>query len=371
MNAVLVERFAGGSGMVGQLFIWLTLAAETALLFVAAQAGFIDGPRVMSNMANDCWLPRRFAQLSDRLSMQDGILLISAASAGTLLYTGGDTSTLVLMYSINVFLTFSLSESGMVRYWFRERKKFPDWKNHILIHIIGLILCVSILVVAVFEKFREGGWITLLVTSLLITLCLVIKRHYEGVRQNLRRLDEIMNALPALPSGSHEPLDPKLPTAVLLVGGYGGLGIHQLLTIQRLFPGTYKNMLFMSVGVIDAASMKGVAEVDELKRHTEEGLKRYAELARRLGFHADYRFSIGTEVVAEAERLSLEVGKEFPRAIFFTGKLIFEKERWFQRLLHNETAYQLQRRLQFAGLNAMVLPVRIIQEAVSTRQAAA
>ncbi|HTT69773.1 MAG TPA: APC family permease [Anaeromyxobacteraceae bacterium] len=370
MNAVLVERFAGGHGTAGQLFIWLTLAAETALLFVAAQAGFIDGPRVMSNMANDSWLPRRFAQLSDRLSMQDGILLISAASAATLLYTRGDTSTLVLMYSINVFLTFSLSESGMVRYWFRERAKYPDWKNHILIHLIGLVLCVSILVVAIFEKFRQGGWITLLVTSLLITLCLVIKRHYEGVRKNLRRLDEIMNALPALPGGAHEPLDHKIPTAVLLVGGYGGLGIHQILTIQRLFPGTYKNLLFMSVGVIDAASMKGVAEVDVLKRHTEEGLKRYAELARRLGFHADYRFSIGTEVVAEAERLALEVGQEFPRAIFFAGKLIFERERWFQRLLHNETAYQLQRRLQFAGLNAMVLPVRVISEVAGQRKAA-
>jgi len=66
--------------------------------------------------------------------------------------------------------------------------------------------------------------------------------------------------------------------------------------------------------------------------------------------------------VAEAERLSLEVAKEFPRVVFFAGKLIFEKERWYQRFLHNETAYQLQRRLQFAGLNAMVLPVRVLQE---------
>jgi hypothetical protein len=71
--------------------------------------------------------------------------------------------------------------------------------------------------------------------------------------------------------------------------------------------------------------------------------------------------SIGTEAVAEAEQLCLSVGKEFPRALFFAGKLVFEQERWYQRLLHNETAYQLQRRLQFAGLNAMVLPVRVLE----------
>ncbi len=371
MNAVLAEAFAGGWGRWGQIFIWLTLAAETALLFVAAQAGFIDGPRVMSNMANDSWLPHRFGQLSDRLSMQHGILLISAASAGTLLYTRGDTSTLVLMYSINVFLTFSLSESGMVRYWIRERRKYPDWYRHIVIHVIGLVLCLSILVVNLVEKFREGGWVTLVTTAILIGVCFLIKRHYEHVKKNLRRLDDISAALPAHPGADGEQLDPKLSTAALLVGGYGGLGLHQILAIHRLFPGTYKNLMFLSVGVIDAATMKGVAEVEELRRKTEDGLRRYVDVARRIGFRADYRMSIGTEAVAEAERLCVEVSRDFPRALFFAGKLVFQKERWFQRLLHNETAYQLQRRLQFAGLNAMVLPVRVLEAAAAKEVARA
>ncbi|HEX9241166.1 MAG TPA: APC family permease [Anaeromyxobacter sp.] len=363
MNAVLVEAFAGGWGAPGQVFIWLTLAAETALLFIAAQAGFIDGPRVMSNMANDSWLPHRFAQLSDRLSMQHGILLISVASAGTLLYTRGDTTTLVLMYSINVFLTFSLSETGMVRYWIRERKKYPDWYRHIVIHVIGLVLCLSILVVNVVEKFGEGGWITLVTTALLIGLCLAIKRHYEGVKHHLRRLDEILSVLPPKRPGAAEPVDARLPTAVLLVGSYGGLGVHQILTLQRLYPGYYKNLVFLSVGVIDAAATKGVTEVDELHWRTEEGMRQYVDLAQRLGYRAEYRIAIGVEAVAEAERLCVETAQAFPRAVFHAGKLVFEKERWFQRLLHNETAYQLQRRLQFKGLNAMVLPVRVLSSA--------
>jgi amino acid transporter len=366
MNAVLVEAFAGGWGLPGSVFGWLTLASETALLFVAAQAGFIDGPRVMSNMASDRWLPARFASLSDRLSMHQGIALIAVASVGTLLYTRGDTSTLVLMYSINVFLTFSLSEMGMVRYWYRERAHYPDWRKHISVHLVGLTLCLSILVVSVLEKFTEGGWITLVVTAALVALCFAIKRHYEGVTGKLRRLDAIMAALP---EGRHQEamarLDPTADTAVLLVGGYGGLGIHQLLTVQRIFRGHYRNVLFISVGVIDAVSMKGVAEVEELRHGTEETLRRYVALAHRLGLKADWRCAIGTEPVGEAEKLCRAIALDFPHAIFFAGKLVFEREQWFQRLLHNETAYAIQRRLQFAGLNAMVLPVRVMDDEVA------
>ena len=364
MNAVLVEQFAGGWGRAGSLFVWTTLAAETALLFVAAQAGFIDGPRVMSNMAHDRWLPARFASLSERLSMNQGILLIAGASIGTLLYTRGDTSTLVLMYSINVFLTFSLSEMGMVRYWFRERAQYPDWRKHIGVHVVGLTLCLSILVVSVIEKFTEGGWITLAVTAALIGLCLVIRRHYDAVKTNLGRLDAIMAALP---EGSYDAeravLDPAEDVAVLLVGGYGGLGIHQLLSVQRIFRGHYRNVLFMSVGVVDAVSMKGFAEAEALRLQTEESLRRYVALAHRLGLRATSRCAIGIEAVSEAERLCLSISREFPHAIFFAGKLVFERERWFQRVLHNETAYQIQRRLQFAGLSAMVLPVRVMDAA--------
>jgi len=207
--------------------------------------------------------------------------------------------------------------------------------------------------------------VTLAVTAVVIALCFVIRGHYRKVRSNLARLDEIMNALPAHPVGEHGTLDPKLPTAVLLVGAYSGLGIHQLLTIQRLFPGHYKNFVFVSVGVIDSATMKGVEEVEAVRAQTENNLRRYVDLARRLGLTADYRMAIGTEAVAEAERLCKAVGKEFPRAIFFAGKLVFEQEKWYQRLLHNETAYQLQRRLQFAGLNAMVLPVRVLEPAAA------
>jgi amino acid transporter len=369
MNAVLLDRFAGSwvvAGLpVGYWFVIVTLGSEAALLFVAAQAGFIDGPRVMSNMALDSWLPHRFSSLSDRLTMQNGVMLIAVAAILTLYITGGDTSTLVLMYSINVFLTFSLSETGMVRYWFNNRVKYPDWGKHIIIHIIGLVLCLSILVVSLYEKFAAGGWVTLVITAVLIGLCILIRKHYRSVSSHLTRLDEILTEIPAVDHPDPKPLDPKAPTAVLLVNGYGGLGIHAFLTIQRIFPNHYKNFIFMSVNVVDAGSLKGMEDLDASLEQTKESLQKFVRLANQLGFAADYRIGAGTEVLVEVERLSREIAKEYPRSIFFAGKLVFQRERWYYRFLHNETAYLVQKHLQFAGLNSMVLPVRVFEKAAT------
>jgi amino acid transporter len=361
MNAVLLENFAGnwsaGGWPVGRWFVTGTLVIEAALLFVAAQAGFLDGPRVMSNMAIDSWLPHRFASLSDRLVTQSGVLLMGGASLATLVFTGGHLDQLVTMYSINVFVTFSLSQAAMLRFQWTHRE--PKRVRDLVIHGLAFLLCAGILVGIVSQKFLAGGWVTLVVTGAVVALCFRIRRHYREVQIHLKRLNAIMAALPAAPSVPVRPVDPKAPTAVMLVGSYAGLGVHALLTVQRLFPNHFKNVIFLSVGVIDAAAMKGVAEVERVRERTEAALKQYVDLAHRLGIAADYRVAVATEALPEAERMAIEVNREFPRSVFFAGKLIFKVERFYQRLLHNETAYALQRRLQFAGMNAMVLPVRV------------
>src|SRR6185369_9969968 len=176
MNAVLATRLAGhwhlGPIPIGTAFVITALVSEGALLFVAAQAGFIDGPRVMSNMASDSWLPHRFAALSERLTTENGVLLMGGAAVAAIVYTGGDVGKLVVMYSINVFVTFSLSQAGMVRHWWQVRKEQGDWWKHMPINLIGLIMCLAILVVTVAEKFVEGGWITLVITLVLVAICI-------------------------------------------------------------------------------------------------------------------------------------------------------------------------------------------------------
>ncbi len=374
MNAVLLERFAGdwsiGTIPTGYFFVVLTLGAEAALLFVAAQAGFIDGPRIMANMSIDSWFPHRFGSLSDRLTMQNGVVLISIAAVLILVLTGGHTSTLVLMYSINVFLTFSLSQLGMMRYWVRNRRRFASWWRHGTVHLIGFILCFSILAINIFEKFTEGGWITLVITAGFVAFCFVIRHHYTTVHRHLKRLDEVLKDLPGLDE-SAKPVkpDPKKPTAVLLVGNYGGLGIHSFLSVHRLFPGHFRNFIFLSVSVVDAGTLKGADEVERGREETSEGLLKYVNLARNFGYAADYRMEVGTEVLETAEKVCYTLAQEFPKSVFFTGKLVFQRERWYQRILHNETASQLQRRLQFAGINTMVLPVRVFDPALTRKSA--
>jgi amino acid transporter len=367
MNAVLARTFAAGMDVagvpIGGTFVFVTLLSEAALLVVAAQAGFIDGPRVMANMATDSWLPHRFSQLSDRLTMHYGVLLMGGASVVALWYTAGNVTHLVVMYSINVFVTFSLSQLAMCRYWLKEGRGQELWRRRLSVHAICLALCAFILAATVYEKFGEGGWITISVTATFVGLCFAIRRHYRTVAGGLRRLDEIVETLPAAGATAKPGIEPSLPTAVLLVGSYAGLGIHTLLSIERLFPRHFHNYMFVAVGVIDSASFVNVAAVDEVRERTERELKQYVALAERLGLAADYRMAIDNEVTGAAIVLCEQVAAEFPRSIFFAGKLVFERESWYQRLLHNETAYQLQRSLQFAGLNAMVLPTRILETA--------
>jgi amino acid transporter len=364
MNAVLAERVSGGWHLgpipIGTAFVITALVSEGALLFVAAQAGFIDGPRVMSNMASDSWLPHRFAALSERLTTENGVLLMGGAAVAALLYTNGDVSKLVVMYSINVFVTFSLSQLGMCRFWLQARKDKPDWWRHFPINAIGLFMCAAILVVTVLEKFVEGGWITLMITAVLVAVCVAIHRHYATVKRALAHLDALFADVPTTTAREElGPCDPTKPTAVLFVGGYGGVGIHSLLTMLRTFPARFTNIIFIRVGVVDSGSFKGAHEIEALKAHVRDDLGRYVGFARRLGHSAEFRFSVGTDVVDEATRLSNEVAKEYPQSVFFGGSLIFEDQRWYHRLLHNETSFAIQHRLQFAGHPMMILPIRI------------
>ncbi|MBI5441670.1 MAG: APC family permease [Deltaproteobacteria bacterium] len=365
MNAVLMELvfspWALGPLHIGPWLVVVTLVSEGALLFVAAQAGFVDGPRVLSNMAVDSWVPHRFASLSERLVTKNGIVLIGGCAAAVMLYTGGQVSFLVVLYAINVFLTFSMSQLGMSRFWLSEgREHHKGWGRNLCVHLVALALCLSILCVTIYEKFSEGGWLTVVVTSSLIGLCFAVRKHYDGVRQEIRKLDEVLCALPEPGEGQgSDQIDSTKPVAALLVSGYGGLGMHSLFSIQRLYPGFYKNFLFLSVGAVDSGHFKGAAEMEALREQTEANLKRYVECARGFGLNATYCYSVGTEVVEEAEALCKDVVRQYPRATFYLGQLIFKRERLYDRLLHNDTAYAIQRRMQFSGLQAVILPIRM------------
>jgi hypothetical protein len=251
MNLVLSEQFMKelglGNSWAGGAFILATIFSEGTLLLVAAQAGFIDGPRVLANMAHDSWMPHWFANLSDRLATHNGIMLMGIAALAALVYTGGNVVTLVIMYSINVFLTFSLSMIGMCRHWWQVRHENPVWLRRFVLFFGGAVLCVSILGVTVFEKFDEGAWKTLFVTGCVIGLCFTIRWHYSGVIDRLHRLDDTLTQLSSYGKPVTTPPDVNLPSAAILVGGYNGLGVHTTLNAVRFAPGHFKSLIFLSV----------------------------------------------------------------------------------------------------------------------------
>ena len=360
LNSILADSVFHNWPLGGTIAL-ITILSEGALLMVGAQAGFIDGPRVMANMAIDQWFPRRFSSLSERLSMQNGVLLMGISAILLLIYTKGSVSALVVMYSINVFLTFSLSQFGMIRFYIKRKESEPDWMKHLPVHIIGFVLCVTILIVTVLIKFKEGGWVTLLITSCLLGFCYLIRAHYGRVKRGVRSLDDILMGMhiEGTKMNTNQP-DPKEMTAILLVSGYSGFGLHSFLTILRDFPNVYKNFIFVSVGEIDSGSFKGIAEMEALKRSVVDGLKKYVNVARMMGLSADYRMDIGIDVVETATTFCESVAKEFPRSMIFAGKLVFQKEGMFQRFLHNETAFAVQRRLQWEGVSMVILPIRVM-----------
>ena len=367
LNAVLSRKLAGeafGSGGGAALFVLLTLLAEGALLFVGAQAGFLDGPRVLSNMALDSWVPHRFSLLSDRLVTQNGIVVMGGAAIGILLYTGGRIDVIVVMYSINVFLTFTLSQLGMCVHWWKVRREEPSWVHRLAINGVGLLLTATILVVTVVMKFLEGGWVTVVITGSVIALCVLVKRHYASIRLLLKKTDDVLTTIPRpkpAESGAVPKFDPptrNTPTAVFLVSGFNGLGIHSFLNVQRYFPKYYKNVVFLSVGVVDSSSFKGTAEMENLRKETERDLVRYVEYARALGITAEHHFRVGTDLLDELVELCQEVAQKYDRPIFFTSKLVFPNENFANRLLHNQTPFALQRRLQMEGLPSVLLPIQ-------------
>ena len=358
LNAVLAGEVFGGWSF-GAVLSLITIFSEGALLLVAAQTGFVDGPRVIANMAVDYWFPHRFASLSSRLTMQNGVLLMGGSAILLLIYSRGRISTLVVMYSINVFLTFSLSELGMSRFFIKNRRKEPHWKKHLPVHLTGLTVCLTILIVTTFEKFTYGGWLTLVITSVVIALCYFIKGHYNKVRTGVRELDDMLVAIPHKGAYNTDPADPTEMTAIQLVSGYNGFGVHTFLSIIRGFPGLYKNFVFISVSEVDAGAFKGSEAVSCLDGSTCDALKKYIDLARRLGFPAESRHDMGIDVVETASALCQSVAREFPKSTVFAGQTVFRRPGIVNRILHNETAFAIQQELRWKGITTVILPIRI------------
>lgn len=361
LNAVLFTSLtANWPPLLGQGFVLVCMVSSTVLLFMAAQAGFLDGPRVLASMAIDRWFPARFAVLSDRFVTANGILLMGAAALVALFLTHGSVGLLVVLYSINVFLTFSLSQLGMVMHWWRQRNSGTPWKWGLAVNATGLTLTGGILAMLIFEKFSEGGWVTLLVTSGVVAVAFLIHRHYRSSTQHLARLNGLVAAVATDPgTDDMRPAEGRRRTAIVLVNGFNGLGLHTFFGIFRMFPRTFSHFVFIEVGLVDAGTFKGAEELDHLREATRQDAAKYVQLCQKYGLTAEARTAISVDLTSTVQELTGEVLASHPQAVVFGGQLAFAHETVWTRWLHNFVVFNLQRMFCRQGTPFVIVPVRV------------
>ncbi|GGZ08200.1 APC family permease [Pseudoduganella plicata] len=355
----IIENANPGGEVANQIMLAVVLAFEAGLLFVAANTGFLGGPSVLSNMAADSWVPHKFRYLSTRLVTQNGILVMGIAALAILFWTGGSVTLLVVLYSISVFLTFAISLFGLCLYWARNRRKGTHWLRRLLLSALGFVICAGILVILLVERFAQGGWATALIIGAIATLCIFIRKHYRETKQAIHSVDEVFATQPFGPN--REPVEPNPDdqTAVFIVGTSRGGGLHALLWVQRMFPGHFKNFLFVNARTVDSHAYGGEGAMDKMREEASETLEYFVDFCHSHGMAASSYLGFGTDAVEEVTRLCEEISREFPHAIYFTSKLIFSSDNWLVRMLHNQASLAVQRRLHLEGLQMVILPMKV------------
>ena len=363
LNAVafgaIIESFGWETGVAHGALV-VVLALEAGLLFVAANTGFLGGPAVLANMAGDSWVPHQFRYLSSRLVTENGILVMGVASLVILLWTGGNVATLVVLYSVSVFLTFAVSLFGLCLYWGGSgRRAGSNWLGRLALSAAGFVVCATILSVLLADKLMDGGWLAILIVGAIIAVCVRIRHHYDETKAQLKKIDADFSGIQFGSIAKPPQPDPQKPTAVFLVGSSRGGGLHALLWVQRMFPDHFRNFIFVNARTVDSQSFGGREDLAAMKVEANASLSYFVNFCNSKGWAAKSYLSFGTEPIDEFTRLAERVLKEFPNAVFFTSKLIFDHDNWLTRLLHNQAATALQRQFHLRSMQMVILPMKL------------
>jgi amino acid transporter len=364
LNAVtfrqILSHFLGSDSVAAGIMLLGTLSVAAGLLFVASNTGFLGGPAALANMAIDRWMPHQFAHLSNRLVTQNGVLLMAAAAIAILVITQGRVDKLVVLYSINVFISFVLSFTGLSRHWLRRRSGEPRRPFRIFIAIFGFLLTATILVVTTINKFAEGAWMTVVITGCIIFAGLMIRRHYDACGRLLSQADALFaTTTRAVPAAQPPQLRRDKPTAIFLVGGSLGTGMHTLLATRKLFPEHFSNYVFIRVGEVDSDSFRHAGELETLRQRVDEYLAQFVNYCHRRQLAATAYGGAAADATAELTQLLDRALVEFPNSMVFASQLVFKNESFLTRLLHGQTPLIMQRRLQNRGIPMLILPMKL------------
>ncbi|MDP9266683.1 MAG: APC family permease, partial [Chloroflexota bacterium] len=169
----------------GTPYHYLVQISTALLLVLAANTAFADFPRLSSILARDGFMPRQFAYRGDRLAFSIGIIVLAVLAATLIVGFQGSVTNLIPLYTIGVFVAFTLSQSGMVRHWWKLRRSEQGWRRRAAFNGVGAVATAVVAVVVGIAKFALGAWMVLILIPVLIAVMWGIQRHYRAVRDAL------------------------------------------------------------------------------------------------------------------------------------------------------------------------------------------
>lgn len=283
-----------------------------AILILAANTAYADFPRVSSIIASDGYLPRQLANRGDRLVFSNGILVLAGVAATLIVTFGGITTALIPLYAVGVFTGFTLSQSGMVVHHLRHRER--GWRSHMAINAVGATATLLVAVIVVVSKFTQGAWIPAVLIPLIVLVLRRIKRHYQFVQSQL-------DVPEAYDSRRREH------TVIVLVGRVHRGVLDAINYARSLAP----ERILAATVVYD----------EQQQRAIEEQWEAYEIPIELRTIYSPYR-----DLTKPILRLIDEVDEEWPDDIVTVVVPEFVLDRWWQQLLHNQSALLLKARLR-------------------------
>jgi len=318
-------------------FYFVVQAATAAILVLAANTSFADFPRLSSLLARDRFLPRQFANRGDKLVFSNGIIILAFLSGILVIAFAGDTSRLIPLYAVGVFLSFTLSQSGMVRHWLKERTRNSgagledendksrfvtdevtapaNWKKSIVVNGIGAAATFVVLCVFIITKFIHGAWIVVVVIPLLVLMFRAIHKHYAEVARQL----------------SAAGLGPLLPIKHTVIVPISGIHQGVLSALQYAKSISPDNVVAVYVDFEEAATVKLKEKWDQWG----PGVKLvvlpspYRELTRPL-----LRYIHRVDRQSDDDMITVVLPEFIPA-------------KWWQHILHNQSSLMLKGALLF------------------------
>jgi len=304
-----------GHAVFGNGAFYIVLQASTAaILTLSANTAFADFPRLSGIVATDGFLPGQLANRGDRLVLSNGILVLAAASGGLFVAFGGEVSSLIPLFAVGLFMSFTLSQAGMVMHHLRLREQ--GWRRGLTINATGAAATSVVTIVVVVSKFTEGAWVPTVVIPLLVVLFSMIKRHYDAVGRDL-----------ACAPGT--PLPEIVHTVVVLVGEHIHQGVLESLAYAKSLHPQYLHALHVAFDTEAEARIRASWNEYGFDIPLDVVLSPYRALTRPVLEYVD------------------ELDRKFEHDIVTVVLPEFVVHHWWDQLLHNQSALLLKARLLF------------------------